>query len=45
MVALFPKTLVGWSDYIFYAAGIVVGYGILNPLFTSIEDGLRKKEA
>ena len=45
MVKLFPSSLAGWADYGFYAAGLIIGYGVLSPFFVTIEDSLRKKEA
>jgi hypothetical protein len=37
--------LSGWIDYTGYAMGLIIGYGILSPLFESVELSLRKKEA
>jgi len=41
---LFPRTIKGWVDYLGYAAGLVIGFGILSPFFDTIEASLRKKE-
>ena len=41
---IFPASLSGWADYFGYAAGLIIGYGILSPLFMQVEDSLRKGE-
>ena len=41
---LLPMTLKGWADYMAYAAGIVIGFGLLGPLMDTVEDQLRKGE-
>lgn len=41
---MFPTTLSGFADYVGYAAGLIIGYGILSPLFMQVEDSLRKGE-
>ena len=41
---MFPMSLKSWADYLAYAAGIVIGFGILTPFFDTIEGSLRKRE-
>lgn len=41
---LFPSSLSGWVDYTGYAIGLIIGYGVLSPLFMTVEDSLRKGE-
>jgi hypothetical protein len=41
---MFPSSLKGLADYTGYAVGLIIGYGILSPLFMTVEDSLRKGE-
>ena len=39
-----PRSLKGWGDYLAYAAGIVIGFGVLAPVMETLESSLRKGE-
>lgn len=37
-----PRSLKGWTDYLAYSAGIVIGFGVLSPVMETLEASLRK---
>lgn len=40
---ILPMSLKGWGDYFAYAAGIVIGFGLLSPLMDTVTEQLRKE--